>query len=522
VGLALLVALGAALRLWQYAADASLWADEADMALNLVTRSPAELLAPLQYRQVAPVGWLLAEKAAITVLGDGELALRLIPLLASLAALPLFVAVARRTLEPRAVVLALALFALSPTVIFYAAQVKPYASDIAVALLLLGGVLDLDRRGADGGRAERLGVLGALVVWVSHPAVLLLSGLGAVLALQTWRARGRREGGAGRPVARMLLLWAAGIGAATLVARRSLTPDDVAYLGRFWAGGFMPMPPRSLRDLVWPLVGLHNVFAGGGLRYPLPGVFSALAALGALALARRSPGVAVLLLAPVGVALAASAVRAYPFSGRTLLFLCPVFLLLVALGAETLWALRPPRGRWLGGVATALCAGLAAFALVRNLPPYRPEHVKPLLAAVERARQPGDRAYVYYGGEKAFRYYAARYGLRDGTYVVGGCWRDSPRDYLRELDRFRGAPRVWLLVTHALPALGEDTLILGYLDRIGVRRLAYPGPSRERGTGAAAAYLYDLSNPARLGQASSDTYAVPPRARAGGRGAWSC
>ncbi|PYM53478.1 MAG: hypothetical protein DMD79_26380, partial [Candidatus Rokuibacteriota bacterium] len=316
MGLALLVALGAALRLWQYAADASLWADEADMALNLVTRSPAELLAPLQYRQVAPVGWLLAEKAAITVLGDGELALRLIPLLASLAALPLFAAVARRTLEPRAVVLSLALFALSPTVIFYAAQVKPYASDIAVALLLLGGVLDLDRRGADGGRAERLGVLGALVVWVSHPAVLLLSGLGAVLALQTWRARGRREGEARRPVARMLILWAAGIGAATLVARRSLTPDDVAYLGRFWAGGFMPMPPRSLRDLVWPLVGLHNVFAGGGLRYPLPGVFSTLAALGALALARRSPGVAVLLLAPVGVTLAASAVRAYPFSGR--------------------------------------------------------------------------------------------------------------------------------------------------------------------------------------------------------------
>ena len=104
---------------------------------------------------MAPVGWLLAEKAAITVLGDGELALRLVPLLASLAALPLFAAVARRTLEPRAVVLSLALFALSPTVIFYAAQVKPYASDIAVALLLLGGVLDLDRRGADGGRAER-------------------------------------------------------------------------------------------------------------------------------------------------------------------------------------------------------------------------------------------------------------------------------------------------------------------------------------------------------------------------------
>ena len=48
--------LGAALRLWQYSAGASLWADEANLALNIVDRPLGRLLGPLDYRQMAPPG----------------------------------------------------------------------------------------------------------------------------------------------------------------------------------------------------------------------------------------------------------------------------------------------------------------------------------------------------------------------------------------------------------------------------------------------------------------------------------
>ena len=58
------VAVGIALRLWQYLADASLWVDEAALARNIVDRSPAGLLAPLDYGQAAPWGFLLIEKLA--------------------------------------------------------------------------------------------------------------------------------------------------------------------------------------------------------------------------------------------------------------------------------------------------------------------------------------------------------------------------------------------------------------------------------------------------------------------------
>ena len=134
-----------------------------------------------------------------------------------------------------------------------------------------------------------------------------------------------------------------------------------------------------------------------------------------------------------------------------MLFLFPACLVLTAAGPEALGRLAGTRGRRIATVATVACAALALFGLLRNLPPYAPEPLKPVLEAMRQAWQPGDRVYVYYGGEKAFLYYARRYGFAAADYVLGRCAREDPRLYLRELDRFRGAPRVWLVVTHAVP-----------------------------------------------------------------------
>ena len=51
--------VGAAIRLWQYALNPSLWMDEAFLALNIAERGVAQLGQPLSYNQAAPVGFLL-------------------------------------------------------------------------------------------------------------------------------------------------------------------------------------------------------------------------------------------------------------------------------------------------------------------------------------------------------------------------------------------------------------------------------------------------------------------------------
>jgi 4-amino-4-deoxy-L-arabinose transferase-like glycosyltransferase len=142
-----LLAIGIGLRIWQYAADMSFWFDELSVARNIHERSLGVLLSqPLDYVQVAPVGFLALEKISTVVLGPSDLALRVVPLLCGIAALFLFWRLATRMLAPRAATIALALFAIGPVFIRYAAEVKQYGVDVLVAIGLTVIAFDLERR----------------------------------------------------------------------------------------------------------------------------------------------------------------------------------------------------------------------------------------------------------------------------------------------------------------------------------------------------------------------------------------
>ena len=77
VMLAALVLLGAVLRIYQYAADRSLWLDEAALAHNIIQRGFGQLVAPLDYAQIAPLGFLWLEKCAVVLFGSSEYAFEL-------------------------------------------------------------------------------------------------------------------------------------------------------------------------------------------------------------------------------------------------------------------------------------------------------------------------------------------------------------------------------------------------------------------------------------------------------------
>ncbi len=212
-----------------------------------------------------------SRRLAVLVFGEGEHALRLIPLLGSLAALPLGWQVARRVLPPGlGPPLALGLLATGIPFIFYAAQAKPYSTDVAVALLLIALALAVEQHGTGQGRALRLGVAGArrAVALVPRDARRRRSPPGRS---RPWRRSCDRDR------ARRDRSWRRGARVRGERARRRALgaghrdADDALYMQRFWARDFMPLPPRELRDLGWPVARLTTVYGGGGLRYPAPG-----------------------------------------------------------------------------------------------------------------------------------------------------------------------------------------------------------------------------------------------------------
>src|SRR6185437_15758947 len=82
--IAVIAFLGIALRGAAWLNDRNLWIDESMLSLNLIERSPARLLEPLDWNQGAPVGFLLAVKTAIATIGITERSLRLIPFVGSM------------------------------------------------------------------------------------------------------------------------------------------------------------------------------------------------------------------------------------------------------------------------------------------------------------------------------------------------------------------------------------------------------------------------------------------------------
>src|SRR5262249_34107226 len=114
-----------------------LWGDECMLAENLLTRTAAGLLAPLDNAQVAPVGFMEAVWCVTKLVGFNEWTLRFVPLAASIVGLVAFRQLSFRLLPPRAAVSAVAFLATGYFPIRHASEIKSYALDLAWAVLLL-------------------------------------------------------------------------------------------------------------------------------------------------------------------------------------------------------------------------------------------------------------------------------------------------------------------------------------------------------------------------------------------------
>ena len=466
-------ALGAALRLWEYLGRGTLWIDEAAIARNLANRSYAGLLQPLDYAQIAPKGFLLFEKLAITLLGPSDRALRLYAILTALAALPLFYALARRVLSEPAALLAFAFFALLGRPIYYAAEAKQYGGDIFFACLLLLLALRILAYDAAPRHWLRLGALGAVAAWFSQPALFVLGGIGLALLFAVVQGRIPLRW----PAIVACLLWALSGLPSVYLTLHSLRPDVQAYMRSFWANGFWPLPPHSLSDLAWPFVNFYGLFRDP-LGMPLTALGVGLFMLGCIVLSTRRPVQLIAIVGPLAVLYVASALGIYPFdatvkgfnkiaagNGRVILFVVPGLILVVTAGLASLWTSPIRYVRRIGLAAAAVFIAGPLYYDVTELP-YSPHDIRPLLTAMREQGRPGDHLYVYYGGRQSFEWYRSRFPFADEQVVRGGCYRPAWREYLRELDALRGQGRLWVLIVHpaGINGVHEGAAIENYLD----------------------------------------------------------
>ena len=259
------VVLGVLLRATRYLLNFPLWCDETMIAANFLDRGYAELLRPLDYRQIAPVLWLAVELSSVKLFGFSEWTLRLFPFLCGVASVPLFRRVAGRLLTGIPLLLAVGLFAVSGWPLKYVAEVKPYGSDLFVSLVVLAMAVEWWRTPGRVGWLWGLAAFGPVAVGLSFPSLFVLGAVGLALGWPVW-ASGRRD-------ARLALgLFGLGV-VVTFVALApyyKTAPQDHAYFQRDWAGAFPPLnDPGKLA--VW----LVDVNTGYLFAYPEGGAHGA-------------------------------------------------------------------------------------------------------------------------------------------------------------------------------------------------------------------------------------------------------
>ncbi len=396
--------LGMAWRVLRYATGQPLWGDEAFLAVNVLTRDFRGLLAPLRYHQIAPIGFLWAELAAVRILGPSERALRMIPWLAGLASLALFARFALRAVDRRSALFAVGILAASYYPVRHSAEVKPYATDLLASLVVTALAWNVQLSPKSPRRWLALSFATGLGVWFSYPLAFVAAGAWLVLAARVSRDR------TGGMIAGLLgygVVLAASWTALYALVERSQAASAPLYVQmKTWRGAFPPL------SRPWMLPGwLLDVHTGNMLAYPNGGndfgstATAILVGFGILALGRYRPWLVALLLAPLGPTLVASAFRLYPYgtSARTTLYMAPAFCLLAGVGlVELIRRARPiGRRRRLFGLAWVALAAMIGVATATNLIyPYKNYEDTLNRDAIRRLAQlarPGDRWLAYDG-----------------------------------------------------------------------------------------------------------------------------
>lgn len=483
----IIIGIGVGLRLYHYVMNRSLWLDEAKLALHIVGKSFSELAQPLvEGLQVAPLGFLFVQKTFVLAFGNSEFALRLFPLICGTLAMAFFRNLAKVHVRKGAMIIALGLFAVSPKLIYYSSEVKQYASDALITIILYLVTAYVQSRGLNLLRSLLYIVAGAVAVLFSHPSVFILAGVGTTLGALAIHSGDRST------FLRTLLIASIWFSVFLFSHFSPLSQlRDNPLLADFWRDGFMPFPPSSLSDFQWFIDTFLGIFKDSPLMLFLPGIGLLAFIIGAHSLFKERRTSFFMLLLPILFSLLASAFHKYPFKGRLLLFLVPCFLLFIAEGAAVLRE-KSRNGLHIFGNAFILLLFLmpTLYGINRVIHAQVGEEIREVIKYVVEHKKDGDLIYVYYGARPAFEYYASRYGISKNDFYGGIYSRSDWDNYIHDINRSRGSNRVWLIFSHVpdWDCMDEQEFYIRHLNTIGRKLDNIKAPG-------ASAYLYDLHTP---------------------------
>lgn len=479
----------------------SMWFDELTCALNVRDHSFIELATqPLDYNQIAPVGFLLLEKLAATMLGVNDLAFRFFPFLFSIASLILFGATARRFFEGITALAAFTLCAGSVGVLFYGAEAKQYAGDIAASLFIVWSAIKLCDSEPEKSAIFLYTLGGMIAILCSFPAACIAFISLSVVLLQLMR---RRIFCSWPPFLFIATGWGTASFLLMLYAWMVMQSESHVAMNDYWSRGFIPAGNVfvSLRWIVSRMNRELNFFLTTWMAYSYPFVkvvsllLMILSIPGIVYLVRKYTWIVAILFSPLLTAILLSAFKVLPFDTRVAVYATWPLVFsgmsgIVALGD---WLPRLVTQRVVAalGMTIACPILLITIFIPSEQPPFNAQPMQLVLRDLKSRTHPDDVIFVYFKSRHALNFYGEAEGISD--YKVGGNYPDA-ETHLRQLDSLKGSKRVWFVYSQWTPQQPFPDTIKSYLGNVigkEIDRIADPHGGME--DLEAAAYLYDLT-----------------------------
>ena len=393
--------VGVLLRLLLFALDDSLWRDEAMLLMGLRSISIPEIFQELPYAQRCPFALALLWKSMMGLGMAGTHWMRLPSLAAGIAQLFIFAQLARMIFsqsksQPNVVIW---LAAVSPQLILFSNQIKPYIFDVLCATLLIFLALPLFlRQEQQGQRYLPLIVASWFSLIISYPATFVVAGICVGLFIKN----GLRKFG---PILTLCL-------GTVIIALLTLTlaGESSSYMKIFWEKGYVGFP--KLDVMWWGRALAHSLFFGlsspsylGIVKLSLffGWLFAPLCALGIIHLWRtKQHGLLCLLLSPLVFCLTASLLHRYPFHSRLILFSMPHVLILFSYGIIHISSYSRLKLIAQGGLWTVVAVCFIISIIEYSYPCKGIRHGLSYIASREKS---GDKIIVDLYASQVVRYY---------------------------------------------------------------------------------------------------------------------
>lgn len=316
----LVIGIGVLLRICVYVQNRTLEVDETNVARNIYELGYAELLRPLHYQQFAPFGFLWCLKFFTGLLGYGEMAFRFFPLICAIASLICLYRLLKHFGTGTAVLYPLFLFATGYIYLYYATEIKQYATETLVTVVLLLLTLKTDIHTTKGPRFILTWLIAGIAgMFFSLPSVFILAGVGAYYFVTVLKHKNYSK-------LYMLLgvyaIWVSFFLAEyVFILKASIHSDFLQwYHGQY----FPELLPKSAEDWKKNLeIFIQLTYKMGG-DTTLAIIFNLLLLfVGAIILLRRNLARAVLLLVPFLAVILTSGFHQFTLIPRVMLFITP-------------------------------------------------------------------------------------------------------------------------------------------------------------------------------------------------------